>query len=53
MLKGNKVVLRPMRPEDIARQHEFNQDLELYGLDSAYPRVSLITQSGEEPASHG
>lgn len=40
MLKGNRVLLRPMKPEDIPRQHEFNQDVELYGLDSSYPRVS-------------
>jgi RimJ/RimL family protein N-acetyltransferase len=40
MLKGNRVLLRPMKPEDISRQHEFNQDVELYGLDSSYPRVS-------------
>lgn len=42
MLKGDKVVLRPMRREDIARQHEFDQDVELYGLDSDYPRVSPL-----------
>ena len=42
MLKGEKVVLRPMRQEDIARQHEFNQDVELYGLDIDYPHVSPL-----------
>lgn len=40
MLKGARVLLRPMQEEDIPRQHEFFQDLELYGLDSALPRVS-------------
>ena len=40
MLKGKKVILRPMTLDDIPRQHAFNQDLELYGLDSTYPRVS-------------
>ena len=45
MLKGRHVVLRPMQPEDIARQHEFNQDLELYGLDSTYPRVSPLERA--------
>jgi RimJ/RimL family protein N-acetyltransferase len=45
MLKGDRVMLRPMRQEDIARQHEFNQDLELYGLDSAYPRVSPLEKA--------
>jgi RimJ/RimL family protein N-acetyltransferase len=40
MLKGANVLLRPMKPEDITRQHEFNQDVELYGLDSAPPQVS-------------
>ncbi|HKZ85603.1 MAG TPA: GNAT family N-acetyltransferase [Anaerolineae bacterium] len=42
MLKGERVLLRPMRQEDIARQHDFNQDPELYGLDSDYPRVSPL-----------
>lgn len=45
MFKGERVLLRPMRPEDIARQHEFNQDTELYGLDSAAPRVSSLEQA--------
>src|SRR5262249_50681425 len=40
MLKGNRVLLRPTKPEDVARQHEFNQDLELYSLDCSAPRVS-------------
>ncbi len=42
MLRGDRVLLRPMKQEDIARQHEFNQDPELYGLDSTYPRVSPL-----------
>jgi len=45
MLKGEKVILRPMTEADIPRQHEFNQDLELYGLDSTYPRVSPWAQA--------
>lgn len=45
MLKGDRVLLRPMKPEDIARQHEFSQDLELYGLDSTYPRVSSLEKA--------
>ena len=40
MLKGEKVLLRPMKQEDIPRQHDFFQDLELYGLDSDTPAVS-------------
>lgn len=32
MLKGQRVLLRPMTPEDIARQHEFKQDPDLYGI---------------------
>ena len=40
MLKGEKVLLRPMQEADIARQHEFNQDVELYLLDGDYPHVS-------------
>lgn len=42
MLKGNKVILRPMQQEDIPRQHAFNQDLELYGLDCADPRIAPL-----------
>ncbi len=45
MLTGKKVVLRPMQAEDINRQHAFNQDLELYGLDSTYPRVSPVERA--------
>jgi RimJ/RimL family protein N-acetyltransferase len=45
MLKGQRVLLRPMTQEDTARQHEFNQDLELYGLDSTYPRVSPLERA--------
>jgi RimJ/RimL family protein N-acetyltransferase len=40
MFKGQKVILRPMQPEDVTREHEFNQDPELYVLDCDYPRVS-------------
>ena len=39
MLKGEKVLLRPMQEADIARQHELNQDVELYLLDGDYPHV--------------
>ena len=45
MLKGEKVLLRPMKRDDIARQHEFDQDPELYGLDSTYPRVSPLERA--------
>jgi len=45
MFKGNQVLLRPMQPEDIARQHEFNQDPELYGLDCDYLRVSPLERA--------
>ena len=45
MLKGERVVLRPMKPDDIARQHAFNQDLELYGLDSDYQRASPLERA--------
>ena len=45
MLKGEKVILRPMNEDDIARQHEFNQDLELYGLDSDHPQVSTLSRA--------
>jgi len=37
MFKGEKVILRPMREEDVARQYEFDQDVELTGLNCGYP----------------
>jgi RimJ/RimL family protein N-acetyltransferase len=40
MFKGEKVLLRPMKREDVTRQHEFNQDPEIYVLDCDYPRPS-------------
>jgi RimJ/RimL family protein N-acetyltransferase len=40
MLKGTRVLLRPMEQQDIPRQHEFNQDPELFGLDCAPACVS-------------
>lgn len=42
MLKGEKVLLRPMIRDDIARQHQFDQDPELYVLDGAEPRPAPI-----------
>jgi RimJ/RimL family protein N-acetyltransferase len=45
MLKGKRVLLRPMRQEDVARQHAFNQDLDLYGLDSDQPHVSPLERA--------
>lgn len=38
MLKGDTTLLRPMTRDDIARQHDFNQDPELYVLDGSEPR---------------
>jgi len=40
VFKGKKVILRPMREEDIERQHEFNQDPELFLLNASPPRPS-------------
>ena len=45
MLRGENIVLRPMREADIARQHEFFQDTELYLLDSTCPRVSPMERA--------
>jgi len=45
MLKGERVILRPIRSDDIARQHDFNQDIELYGLMNSYPRVSPLEKA--------
>lgn len=45
MIKGERVLLRPMRQEDIEKQHEFYQDVELYGLDCDYPRVAPLERA--------
>lgn len=45
MLQGERVLLRPMREEDIPRQHEFSQDRGLYGLDCDYPRVWTLAMT--------
>ena len=42
MLKSERIILRLMLQEDVARQHEFNQDVELYGLMNRYPSVSTL-----------
>lgn len=42
MIKGKRVVLRPMKPDDIPRQHAFEQDLALYGLDCDFPHVASL-----------
>jgi hypothetical protein len=41
------VLLRPMKAEDVPRQHEFNQDVELYGLDCAVLRPSPLEHAQE------
>ena len=45
MLRSERVTLRPMRQEDIPRQHDFNQDIALYGLDSDLPQVSPMERA--------
>lgn len=40
MLKGQRLLLRPMTLDDVSKIHEFYQDIELYGLDSAAPRTT-------------
>jgi RimJ/RimL family protein N-acetyltransferase len=45
MLRSERVLLRPMRQDDVIRQHEFNQDIELYGLDSDEPHVSPLERA--------
>lgn len=42
MITGKRVVLRPMKPDDIPRQHVFEQDLALYGLDCDFPHVASL-----------
>jgi RimJ/RimL family protein N-acetyltransferase len=45
MLKGEKVILRPTRREDVSRLNEFNQDIELYGLNSTFPNISSLEKA--------
>ena len=42
MIRGTRVILRPMKQEDIPRQNQFEQDIELYGLDCDYPHVAPL-----------
>ena len=39
MLKGEKVILRALKREDIERMHEFDQDIEMHILDGTLPHV--------------
>jgi RimJ/RimL family protein N-acetyltransferase len=34
-----------MRQDDVARQHEFNQDIELYGLNCDFPRITSLEKT--------
>lgn len=40
MLKSERVLLRPITSDDIAKQYTFMQDIDLYGLDSSAPRTT-------------
>jgi RimJ/RimL family protein N-acetyltransferase len=42
MLKGERVLLRPMRRDDIPRQHEFDQNMQLWIFNCEMPRVSSL-----------
>lgn len=44
MFKGQKVLLRATKREDMARQWEFENDPELYFLDGGRPRPSSMEQ---------
>lgn len=39
MFKGEKVILRATRADDLPRMYEFWQDIELAGLDCTFPRA--------------
>jgi len=45
MFKSERVTLRAMRKDDVTRQHEFNQDLELFGLECDYPRATSLEKA--------
>ena len=47
MFKGKRVLLRPMKKEDIPRQHEFYQDVDIYLLNAGLPHVSPIERTEE------
>ena len=47
MIKGEKVILRPMTKDDIERQHEFNQDLDLFLVNASLPHVSPLERAQE------
>ncbi len=45
MLKGERVLLRPFEPGDAVRQYEFDQHIELYGLDSDTPHLRSMAET--------
>jgi len=47
MIKGNRVLLRPMEKEDVSIQHKFNQDIEVSVLNATFPHVSPIERAQE------
>ena len=47
MFKSKRVLLRPMRKEDIARQHEFYQDIDIHLLNAGLPHVFPLERTEE------
>jgi RimJ/RimL family protein N-acetyltransferase len=45
MFKGEKVILRPNKAEDIPRLLEFAQDVDLFGLGSDYPSAYSLERT--------
>jgi RimJ/RimL family protein N-acetyltransferase len=51
MFKGEKVILREMKEEDIPRLYEFAQDVELAGLDCGVPTATSMERIRENAAN--
>ena len=47
MIRGERVLLRPVKKEDIAVQHEFNQDISIQVLNGSFPHVSPLERAQE------
>ncbi|MCD4849157.1 MAG: GNAT family N-acetyltransferase [Candidatus Aegiribacteria sp.] len=47
MFKGERVLLRPVKKEDIPRQHEFYQDVDIHLLNAGLPHVFPIERAEE------
>ena len=47
MIKGERVLLRPVAREDVPKQHEFFQNMEVFTLKGGFPHVNPMEATEE------